>query len=191
MSKRPVSKKRQNKQWYILTAPEQFDRAQIGSTPADSPDKLIGRTIETTLGSISGNSNQNHIKLKFQITDVNADQAQTELIKHELANDYMRSLVRRGASKISLITTVLTSDSHQVRVHPLAFTNKSLDHSQERAVRQKMKDILSLAASTKTYREFMGDIFEGKISLDIYNETKNIYPLRRVEIQKAVLENHS
>ena len=103
----------------------------------------------------------------------------------------MRSLVRRGASKISLITTVLTSDSHQVRIHPLAFTNKSLDHSQERAVRQKMKDILSLAASTKTYREFMGDIFEGKISLDIYNETKNIYPLRRVEIQKAVLENHS
>ena len=67
MSKRSVSKKRQHKQWYNILAPEQFDRVKLGTTPADNPEKLIGRTIETTLGAISGNPNQNHIKLKFKV----------------------------------------------------------------------------------------------------------------------------
>ncbi len=190
MSKRSVSKKRQHKQWYNILAPEQFDRAKLGTTPADTPEKLIGRTIETTLGSISGNPNQNHIKLKFKVIETTADSVHTELIKHEISSDYLRSLIRRGASKIDLIMTVLTSDSYQVRIHPLAFTNKGVDHSQEKAVRKQMESILTSKSSTQTYTEFMDSISEGKLSLDLYNETKHIYPLRRVEIQKATLEAH-
>jgi len=76
------------------------------------------------------------------------------------------------------------------RIHPLAFTNKGVDHSQEKAVRKQMQSILLSKSSTQTYSELMGDISEGRLSLDIYNETKHIYPLRRVEIQKATLENH-
>ena len=139
MSKRSVSKKRQHKQWYNILAPEQFDRVKLGTTPADSPEKLIGRTLETTLGIISGNPNQNHIKLKFQVVETSADSAHTELIKHEISSDYLRSLIRKGASKIDLIMTVLPSDSYQVRIHPLAFTNKGVDHSQEKAVRKQMQ----------------------------------------------------
>ena len=190
MSKRSVSKKRQHKQWYNILAPEQFDRAKLGTTPADTPEKLIGRTIETTLGSISGNPNQNHIKLKFKVIETTADSVHTELIKHEISSDYLRSLIRRGASKIDLIMTVLTSDSYQVRIHTLAFTNKGVDHSQEKAVRKQMESILTSKSSTQTYTEFMDSISEGKLSLDLYNETKHIYPLRRVEIQKATLEAH-
>tara|TARA_A100001037_G_C15136151_1_gene631238 strand:+ start:748 stop:1329 length:582 start_codon:yes stop_codon:yes gene_type:complete len=190
MSKRSVSKKRQHKQWYNILAPEQFDRAKLGTTPADTPEKLIGRTIETTLGSISGNPNQNHIKLKFKVIETTADSVHTELIKHEISSDYLRSLIRRGASKIDLIMTVLTSDSYQVRIQPLAFTNKGVDHSQEKAVRKQMESILTSKSSTQTYTEFMDSISEGKLSLDLYNETKHIYPLRRVEIQKATLEAH-
>ena len=190
MSKRSVSKKRQHKQWYNILAPEQFDRVKLGTTPADSPEKLIGRTLETTLGTISGNTNQNHIKLKFKVVEASADSAHTELIKHEISSDYLRSLIRRGASKIDLIMTVLTSDSYQVRIHPLAFTNKGVDHSQEKAVRKQMQSILISKSSSQTYDEFMEEISEGRLSLDLYNETKHIYPLRRVEIQKATLENH-
>ena len=190
MSKRSVSKKRQHKQWYNILAPEQFDRVKLGTTPAANPEKLIGRTIETTLGTISGNTNQNHIKLKFKVVEASADSAHTELIKHEISSDYLRSLIRRGASKIDLIMTVLTSDSYQVRIHPLAFTNKGVDHSQEKAVRKQMQSILISKSSSQTYDEFMEEISEGRLSLDLYNETKHIYPLRRVEIQKATLENH-
>ena len=86
--------------------------------------------------------------------------------------------------------TVLTSDSYQVRIHPLAFTNKGVDHSQEKAVRKQMQSILISKSSSQTYDEFMEEISEGRLSLDLYNETKHIYPLRRVEIQKATLENH-
>ena len=190
MSERSVSRRRQQKRWYTLTAPEQFDRAALGETPADEPEKVLGRTIETTLGEISGNVNQNNVKVTFKVTDVGADAAYTELIRHELASDYLRSLIRRGSSKIAAVITVRTDDDYRVRVQPVAFTTKRADHSQQHAIRRTMIDLVESVAAERSYREFMDAVVEGRLSSAIYGEAKTIYPLRRVEIQKATLEAH-
>ncbi len=190
MSERSVSRQRQQKNWYALTAPEQFDRTILGESPADEPEKLIGRTIETTLGDITGNANQNNIKLTFRVTDVGSDAAYTEFIKHELTRDYLRSLIRRGSSKIDAIITVRTTDDYRLRVHPVAFTTKRADHSQQRAIRRTMIDLVEDAAEERSYRELTDSIVEGRLSSAIYNEAKTIYPLRRAEIQKARLTAH-
>lgn len=190
MSERSVSRQRQQKHWYALTAPEQFDRAVLGESPADEPEKLIGRTIETTLGDITGNANQNNIKLSFRVTDVGSDAAYTEFIKHELTRDYLRSLIRRGSSKIDAIITVRTTDDYRLRVHPVSFTTKRADHSQQRAIRRTMIDLVETAAEERSYRELTDSIVEGRLSSAIYNDAKTIYPLRRVEIQKARLTAH-
>jgi small subunit ribosomal protein S3Ae len=47
MSERSVSKKKRGKRWYDVLAPEQFDRAKLGETFADEPEKIYDRTIET------------------------------------------------------------------------------------------------------------------------------------------------
>ncbi|MFT4922340.1 MAG: small subunit ribosomal protein S3Ae, partial [Haloarculaceae archaeon] len=43
-------------------------------------------------------------------------------------------------------------------------------------------------ASERTFEDLVDGIVEGRLSSAIYNEAKSIYPLRRVEIQKATLE---
>jgi len=190
MSERSVSRKRQQKQWYTLIAPEQFDRAELGETPADEPEKVQDRTIQTTLGDITGNANENNVKLTFQVTDVGSDAAYTELRQHELTSDYLRSLIRRGSSKIDAVVVVRTTDDYRVKVQPVAFTTKRADHSQQHAIRRTMIDLVERAARERTYRELMASITEGRLSSAIYNEAKTIYPLRRVEIQKATLDAH-
>lgn len=190
MSERSVSKQKQQKRWYTVLAPEQFDRAELGQTPADEPEKVYGRTIETTLGELSGNSSENNTKLTFKVTDVGSDSAYTEFIKHELTRDYLRSLVRRGASKIDANVTVLTKDDYRVQIQPVAFATKSADHSQERAIRRTMIDIVSEAGREHTFEDLIDSIVDGRLSSAIYGEAKTIYPLRRVEIQKTTLEAH-
>jgi small subunit ribosomal protein S3Ae len=188
MSERSVSKQNRSKRWYTVFAPEQFDRAELGQTVADEPQKIEGRTIETTLGDITDDAGANNTKLTFKITDVGSDSAYTEFVKHELTRDYLRSLVRRGASKIDATVTVLTTDDHRVRVQPVAFTTKKADRSQEKAIRRVMIDRVEAAADERTFEAFVDSIVEGRLSSAIYGEAKTVYPLRRVEVQKLTLE---
>jgi small subunit ribosomal protein S3Ae len=188
MSERSVSRQKQQKRWYDVLAPEQFDREQLGETPADEPDKVLGRTIETTLGDLRNDASENNTKLKFKITEVASDTAYAEFIKHELTRDYLRSLVRRGSSKIEAYITVLTTDDYRVQIQPVALTTKSADESQEKAIRRTMIDLVEESASERTFEDLIDSIVEGRLSSAIYNEAKTIYPLRRVEIQKTTLE---
>ena len=188
MSERSVSRAKQQKRWYTILAPEQFDRAELGETPADEPEQVLDRTIETTLGELTNNASENNTKLTFKVTDVGSDAAYTEFKAHSLTRDYLRSLVRRGASKVEAYVTVVTTDDYRVQVQPVAFTTKKADASQEKAIRETMVEMVESAAEDRTLEELVDSIVEGRLSSAIYGEAKTIYPLRRVEIQKTTLE---
>ncbi|MFB6194902.1 MAG: 30S ribosomal protein S3ae [Haloplanus sp.] len=89
MSERSVSKQKRGKRWYTIFAPEEYDRAELGQTVADEPEKIIGRTIETTLGELTDDAGANNTKLTFKITDVGpvafttkkADRSQEQAIR--------------------------------------------------------------------------------------------------------------
>jgi small subunit ribosomal protein S3Ae len=189
MSERSVSKRSQEKRWYTVLAPEQFDRAELGTTPANEPEQVIGRTIETTLGEVL-EGGENNVKLKFRVNDVGSDSAYTEFARHELTRDYKRSLVRRGSSKVKAVLTLETKDDYRVSVQPVAFTTKVADRSQKEAIRKRMTELVTEAAAERTFEEFLDSIIQGHLSSAIYNEAKTIYPLRRVEVEKTVLEAH-
>ncbi|WP_254537764.1 30S ribosomal protein S3ae [Halomarina litorea] len=188
MSERSVSRRKQEKRWYTVLAPEQFDRAELGETTANDPEQVYGRTIETTLGDLKDDAGENSTKLTFKINDVGSDSAYTEFVEHALTRDYLRSLVRRGSSKVESFVTVLTTDDYRVQVQPVAFTTKKADHSQERAIRKLMTEIVEEAAEERSFADLVDSVVEGRLSSAIYGEAKTIYPLRRVEIQKLSLE---
>lgn len=190
MSERSVSRQQRQKRWYTVFAPESFDRAELGETPANEPEQLLERTIETTLGELTDDAGANNVKLTFRITDIGSDAAYTEFEKHELTRDYLNSLVRRGASKVDAYLTVLTSDDYRVRVQPVAFTTKKANDSQEKAIRRRMTEIVRETASERTFEEFTDSVTQGRLSSAVYGEARTIYPLRRVEISKLALDAH-
>ncbi|GGL58358.1 30S ribosomal protein S3ae [Halocalculus aciditolerans] len=190
MSERSVSKKNQQKRWYTILAPEQFDRAELGETVADEPEKVLDRTIEATLGDVTDESGENNVKLTFQVTDVGSDTAYAEFVKSELTRDYQRSLVRRGSSKIETVVVVRTTDDYRVELQPAAFTTKQADQSQQKAIRRIMIDLVEEAAEDRTFEQLIDSVVEGRLSSAIYSEAKTVYPLRRAEIQKTTLEAH-
>jgi small subunit ribosomal protein S3Ae len=51
-----------------------------------------------------------------------------------------------------------------------------------------MIDIVEEAAEDRTFEDLIDSVVEGRLSSAIYGEAKTIYPLRRVEIQKATME---
>jgi small subunit ribosomal protein S3Ae len=189
MSERSVSRQQEEKRWYTVLAPEQFERAELGETVAAEPEQLYDRTIQATLGDLR-DAGENNVTLTFQINDVGSDAAHTEFVKHELARDYRRSLVRRGTSMVDAVRTVRTTDDYRVEIQPVAFTTKQADHSQKRAIRRTMIDIVEETAEEHTMEGLVDSIIGGRLSSAVYGEAKTIYPLRRVEVRKTVIEAH-
>lgn len=188
MSRAPqVKDKWKLKKWYRVLAPEFFGSVEIATTPADDPSKVLGRTFEVSLFDLTGDFSKHHIMLKFQVITVEEDVARTWFKGHELARDYMRSLIRRKSSKIATITNVTTSDGYVLRVTAVSLTTYRCKTSQKHAIRKEMMRILSEKASQSSLAELVKSIVFGTLAAEIFESCKKIYPLRKVEIYKSKL----
>jgi small subunit ribosomal protein S3Ae len=175
------------KNWYQILAPAEFNRANIGETLADEPGKMMGRIIEATLGDITGDWTKQNTKMIFRIEEIGGNNAYTSFLGHELTKDYMRSLVKRRTSKIDANLVVVTKDGYKVRVKPVVLTVKRARTSQIESIRKIMIDVVNNRGKDMGFHEFINEIVTGKVASEIYKATKNIYPLRRVEVGKSEL----
>jgi small subunit ribosomal protein S3Ae len=189
MSSRPtkVHDKWREKNWYMVVAPPSFGNIDVGETPAGSGKQLIGRRVETTLYNISGDFNQIHIKLFFQIDDIKGNKAYTHFAGHDFTRDYLRSLVRRGSSRIDGIFDVTTKDNYRIRVSAIAFPMRRAKTTQQSAIRHVMQEIVTKRASELPFEAFIQECVLGKIGSDVYNRAKTVFPLRKCEIRKSTL----
>jgi small subunit ribosomal protein S3Ae len=174
-----------SKTWYNVETPEFISRTNIGVTPSEDPDQLIGRIVETTVGEIANDFTKHNTKLILEISEVNGDVANTRFIGHEITTDYLRSIVKRQTSRIDTNLDVTTKDGYVIRVKPICFTVKRARTSQIKSIREIMNKIVVERAAELNFEQFIEEAIMGKLSANIYRNAKFIYPLRRVEIRKT------
>jgi len=182
-----VRDKWRSKSWYMVLSPPYFGNVELGAVPADEPEKLVGRVIDSTLYEVTNDFAHQYLKMYFQITEVDGKTARTMFKGHEYSRDYLRSLVRRRTTKVDGLFSVTTKDGYKVRVAVSAFTLSRIKTSQEKAIRFTMEKIIKEKASALTLDQFAQEMVLGKIASDIYNEAKKIAPLRHVGIRKSKL----
>ena len=180
-------KKRKQKIWYSLIAPSMFGKVKIAETPADDPEKVMGRTVEVSLQELTGDFAKAHIKLIFKVIDVKGLEAHTAFIGHTTTTDYVKRMARRHKSKIDGVFDVITKDGKRIRVKPSAYTSKRIQTSQKRAIRAVMKQVIETLAQNNTLDEFVKAMLDGEIGRQTYKLSKTIYPVKRVEVHKSEL----
>jgi small subunit ribosomal protein S3Ae len=173
------------KKWYTVIAPTAFGNVEIGKTLSDTPQKLVGRILESTLYNITEDFSQLHVKLYFRIAKVEGDKAYTVFKGHDLARDYLRSLVRRGSSRIDGIFPIVTKDGYRMRVAVIALSTVRTKSSQKHNIRHIMEDVISKKNDQLLYDELVQQLVLGKIASEIYNAAKSVYPLRKIEVRKS------
>ncbi len=185
--RRRVQDKWRMKDWYTITSPAYFGGNVIASVPASSPENMMGRTVETTLSDITGDFSQQHLKLYFQVINVKKREAETIFKGHEYTGDYLRSLVRRGSTRIDSIVNITTKKGYKLRLSVVAFSVLRIRKSQILNVRKVMRRILHEKAESLFFDQIVQEAVLGKIASDIYNEAKKIIPLRHTGIRKSKL----
>jgi len=173
------------KEWYDIYSPPYFGERIVAGIPCETPAALLGRVVETTLYDITDDFAHQSIKLYFLVVNTKDHRAETILKSHEYATDYLRSLVRRGSTRLDGIFNATTKDQFSMRISIVAFTRDRIKASQEHGVRQLMRQIVDEKASTLNYEQLSQEIVLGKLGSDIYNLAKKIAPLRHVGVRKS------
>jgi len=184
---RKVRDKWRAKEWYDVYSPSYFGELVVASVPVEEPGALIGRVVETTLYDITNDFAHQSTKLYFLVVNSKEHRAETILKSHEYATDYLRSLVRRGSTRIDAIFNARTKDQFTTRISIVAFTRDRIKASQEHGIRQIMKQIIDEKAATLNYDQLTHEAVLGKLGSDIYNLAKKIAPLRHVGVRKSKL----
>src|SRR5208337_2347053 len=151
------------KEWYDVYSPPYFGERIVAAIPCETPAALLGRVVETTLYDITDDFAHQSIKLYFLVVNTNDHRAMTILKSHEYATDYLRSLVRRGSTRMDGIFNATTRDQYSSRISIVAFTRDRIKASQEHGVRQIMRQIVEDKATNLNYDQLAQEVVLGKL----------------------------
>ena len=184
---RHVKDKWRGKGWFMVIAPSFFGNIELGSIPAQENKQLIGRVVEATLYDITGDFSHHYLKMFFQVNEIEGKNAKTLFKGHEYSRDFLRSLVRRRTTKVDSLINLTTKDGYKLRIAVSALTLSRIKTSQEKIIRKIMDKTIHEKASALSLDQFVQEMVLGKIASDIYNQAKEVAPLRHVGIRKSKL----
>jgi small subunit ribosomal protein S3Ae len=184
-----VKDKWREKKWVTVLASPGFERVPIAYIPVTSDSLAIGRVIETTLFDIAKQDPQQNmlIKLHFQITGVNGNTASTVLKGQEYSREYLRSLVRRGASMVNFIRDYKTKDNATARVYVVAFTIGRINSSRKHEIRLASDKVIAEKAQNLVYEQFAQEAVKQTIARELYDSCKDIAKIRHIGVRKVKL----
>ncbi len=183
-----VKDKWREKRWITVNAPDSFNNVPIAYVPITNDENSSGRVIEVTLYDIlKGDPSQHQYKIYFQIDKVDGDKASTIFKRFEYSKEFLRSLVRRGSSKINFIIDIKTKDGYIFRIKVIALTHRQLNTSRKHALRLIARDVINNTVPQMTIDQFVQATCYGKINSDIMAAFKKVIRVRHVGLEKVKL----
>jgi len=185
---RKIKDKWKEKRWVTVLAPDSFNNIPVAYVPITSDKTAVGRVVEVTLFDIlKGDPSQHQYKLFFQINKVTEEKATTVFKRYEYAKEFLRSLIRRGSSRINFVIDTKTKDGYVFRIKILTLSHRELNTSRKRALRLEAKKQIERIVPQMTIDEFVQAACYGKINSDIMAATKKIIRVRHVGLEKVRL----
>ncbi len=175
------------KDWYQVLSPALFKEAPVGEIISADPKQLVGRTIETTASELTGDLRKSHMNVTFRIISVDGKKARTTVEGFDLAKSYVRSLVRRRASKIDANVKVDLKDGASVRIKPIVVSFRKCDTSQKHVIRKLLLDKIGESARPLDFDNVLLDTISEKLIKSARDEIKKVYQVKSVEVRMIEL----
>ena len=185
---RKIKDKWKEKKWVHVIAPDSFNNITLGYVPITSDENAKGRILEVTLWDIlKGDPSQHQYKIYFQVDSIEDKKAKTIFKRFEYSKEFLRSLVRRGSSKINFVMDIETKDHYIFRIKVMALTHRQLNTSRQHQLRLIAQDVIKKTVPSMDIDGFVQATSYGKINSDIMSAAKKVIKLRHVGLEKVKL----
>lgn len=186
--KTKVVDKWKSKKWYTVVAPPAFEGREIAEVVANEDKNLANRIVRKSLFEIGmGGSSQLAMftNLRFRLTDVSGNTANTVFIGHVVSPSYIKTFARRGKSLIHQTIDGKTRDSGELRVKVIAVTGQKVSANTRKNIRKALQEEALKGIEEKGLDELMQDIVYGRFSSKLFTRLKQITRMKRVEVWKS------
>lgn len=189
------------KDWYDVKAPSIFQVRNIGKTLVNrtqgmknANDALRGRIFEVSLADLNKDEEQAFRKIKLKVDEIQGKNCLTNFYGMDFTTDKLRSLVKKWQTLIEAHVDVKTTDGYLLRLFAIGFTKRRpnqikkttyAQHSQIKAIRKKMFEIMIREASSCDLKELVQKLVPEVIGREIEKSCQSIFPLQNVFIRKV------
>jgi small subunit ribosomal protein S3Ae len=184
-AKRKITKKldkKKKKKWFSVFAPKNFGGAEIGESYVADSQNLIGKTIRVNLSNVA-RVRGNNIRIKFEITKVTEDKAQTEPIVYQMLSSHINRIVRKNRSKIDAALKLKTKDGVNVIIKPIIITRAKVKGGVLTATKQTAIELIEKEIAKSTFDSTLDSIIKYDFQKSIKNALKKVTPITAVEIK--------
>lgn len=187
-SKKPVVKKKapltkKKKVWMQLIAPPLFGRAVLGETVVEEPKKMIGKTIELSLMSLTGDMKKQNVYVTFAVQDIVDGKGQTQIVRYDVSPSSIKRVVRRGRGRVDASFICQTKDGKKIQIKPFFLTTHETKRSILTSLRKYATGCIATYCAAYDYETIMKDIISGKLQSGLRTALHKIYPIKTSEIR--------
>ncbi|MBN1385825.1 hypothetical protein JW968_02480 [Candidatus Woesearchaeota archaeon] len=171
------------KRWFHIKAPKLFNEQEVGETPGETAEELVGRRIKVNLMHLTRDIKKQNYRITFEITKGSGDSLFTNFYGFEIIPAAVRKLIRRSRTRIDDSVVVKTNDNVKVAVKPLLVTRQLVNNSLKSELIKSCRKLLSEYASQVSYHQFAHDVAFFKVQKTMRDSLSKLYPLRNAEIR--------
>ncbi len=175
------------KKWVQITASSNFEGALLGESLVASPLDLKDRVISVNLASLTDDIKQQHINLKFKISQPEGDKAIGELIGFEINPAAIKRLVRRGTTRLDASFICETADSKKIRIKPFILTKAYAKGIIGKKLRKQLIDYIASEVKKVSFDDLVRALISNKMQTSTKQALKKVYPVRSCEIKSAFI----
>jgi len=172
------------KRWFSVIAPEIFKHTEVGEVAAAEQNQLIGRTIEVNASKLTDSPKDQHRKLVLQISELVGDKVKTTVKRTFILDNYIQRTSRKYKEKFIIVPTLPSKDG-SIKMKVLVMAVKKLHQKVRATILHNMTASLTDKVAKTTIADlFLPSTLE-RISGELKNEVKTIYPIEKVIVWKT------
>lgn len=174
-----------------------FTKSPVNQTQGKklSSDGMKGRIYEVNFADLNPVQNvSKKVKLIVEEADGGAKLASTNFYGLDTTRDYLCSLIRKWHSLIEVQVDCQTTDGYLFRFFVITFTARSqrqlkgtsfAQRSQIKQIRQIIRKTIISNVVKCSLKELVTKLFEDKMSHEMENKAKKIFPIENCLIRKV------
>ncbi len=175
------------KSWYTIVAPNYLGEKEIAISPAYDDNGMIGRKVEVPVSEFTGNFKKASTKAIFKVIACQGRKCSTIFIGHSVSDDFIKRMVRRRKERIDIVRNVSTKDGYNMSVKTVVVTDGKLTNTKRIEIRRTLEQFLDEHSKDMPYEDFTRYLIGDEIYNDMVSSTRDVYPIRKLEIRKSML----
>lgn len=173
--------KKKKKKWYSIFSPKSFGGAEIGESYVAEAQNLIGKTIKVNLSNVA-KVRGNNMRIKFIITQVKEEKAETEPVSYEILSSHINRIVRKNKSKIDASLKLKTKDNEEIIIKPIIITRAKVKGGVLTATKYAAIESIKKEISKASFDKTLDSIIKYDFQKELKNSLKKVTPINTVEI---------